>query len=85
MWKNIELCMISPQYCPLWNAAVRSFTVVLMAHVSLSAGAAMETKIARTAVMRAIAKASRGRATPKPSSLAKAQVSASVRKERETR
>lgn len=77
--------MISPQYCPLWNATVMSSTAVLMAHVSLSVGAAMETKIARTAATRAIVKASRGCVTPKPSSRAKTQVSVSVRsKERET-
>lgn len=54
-----------------------------MARVYLSAGAVMETKIVRTAAMRAIVKASRGRVTPKPSSLAKAQVSISVSKERD--
>lgn len=74
--------MIPPQFCPLWNAAMRNFIAVLMAHASLSAGAVMGTKTATTAAMRAIVRASRKHATPKPSSLAKTQVSASVNKER---
>lgn len=56
---------------------------MLMVHVSLSGGAVTETKIAKTAAMKAIVKASRGRVTLKPSSLAKAQVSICVSKERD--
>lgn len=70
--------MISPQFCPLWNAAVKNFIAVLMARVSLSAGAVMGTKTATTAVTRAIVRASREHVTLKPSSLAKTQVSARV-------